>query len=192
VRHEAACSKCSALERHRLFKVWYDRNEGVLSGKSVLHFAPEAAITRIVRPRATGYLTADIVPGLADLTIDIERIDAADQSFDVIICFHVLEHVNDQAALSEMHRVLTVNGRLLLMTPVIEGWQHTYENPDIQSAEDRELHFGQRDHVRVFGADLRNRVAAAGFAVSEFTAEEPYVSSLGLLRGEKLFICDKR
>ena len=191
VRHEAACPRCHSLERHRLFKVWLERNLGALMGKRVLHFAPETAVADLVRPIAREYVTADIEAGFADRVIDIEQIDDADQSFDVVLCFHVLEHVNDRTALPELHRVLRSRGRLLLMTPVVEGWRRTYENPSIQSAEDRELHFGQRDHVRVFGADLRERIVNAGFRLSEFTAEEPEVSRYGLLRGEKVFVCDK-
>jgi 2-polyprenyl-3-methyl-5-hydroxy-6-metoxy-1,4-benzoquinol methylase len=74
-----------------------------------------------------------------------------DGSFDVIICFHVLEHVDDRAALSEMHRVLAQQGMTLLMTPVIEGWDCAYENSTVVTPLDRRVHFGQEDHVPVLG-----------------------------------------
>lgn len=134
-------------------------------------------------------MTADIEPDRADFTIDIERIAIPDQSFDAILCFHVLEHVNDRMALSELHRVLRPDGMLLLITPVIEGWSRTYEDCAVQSPEDRQLYFGQSDHVRVFGADIRERIRNAGFSLSEFTAEEPEVSKNSLKRGTKVFVC---
>jgi hypothetical protein len=77
------------------------------------------------------------------------------------------------------------------MTPVVEGWDETYENQAITSPAGRELHFGQHDHVRFFGRDFRDRVRRAGFTVSDFTATEPDVSRHGLSRGEKLFIASK-
>ena len=77
------------------------------------------------------------------------------------------------------------------MFPVVEGWENTYENSLHTSPADREMFFGQSDHVRMFGRDVRDRIENAGFSLTEFTAEEPNVSRYGLIRGEKLFIAAK-
>jgi hypothetical protein len=187
LRPEAMCPHCGSLERHRLFKLWLDENRERIIGKRVLHFAPELAISNLVRPFAKAYVTADLAEG-SDLQLNLEKIELPDQSYDLILCSHVLEHVDDRAALAEMHRILVVDGVALLMTPIVEGWATTYENRTITEPNDREIHFGQEDHVRYFGSDFRDRVRRAGFGLDEFTAEGTIVVKHGLLRGEKLFI----
>ena len=170
LRPEAMCPHCGSLERHRLFKLWLDENRERIVGKRVLHFAPEAAISNLVRPLTDKYVTADIAAG-GDLQLNIEKIELPDESYDLILCSHVLEHVDDRAALAEMHRILVIGGIALLMTPVVEGWATTYENRTITEPNDREIYFGQEDHVRYFGSDFRDRVRRAGFGLDEFTAE---------------------
>jgi hypothetical protein len=73
------------------------------------------------------------------------------------------------------------------MTPVMEGWTNTCDNARVTAPEDREAHFGQHDHVRYYGANIRKRTSDAGLIVEEFAAVEPFVSQYGLQRGEKLF-----
>jgi SAM-dependent methyltransferase len=187
LRPEAMCPHCGSLERHRLLKLWLDENRERVAGKRVLHFAPETAISNLVRPLTETYVTADIAAG-SDLRLNIEEIELPDESYDLIICSHVLEHVDDRAALAEMHRILVVGGIALLMTPIVEGWTKTYENRTITEPNDREVHFGQEDHVRYFGSDFRDRVRSVGFTLDEFTAEGNIVVKHSLLRGERLFI----
>jgi SAM-dependent methyltransferase len=191
LRPEAICAHCGSLERHRLLKLWLDKNREQIAGKRVLHFASETAVSDLLRPLADKYVTADLTPG-RDLQLNIEKLDLPDESYDVIVCSHVLEHVDDRAALGEMHRVLAVDGIALLMVPVIEGWQETYENNAITDPNGREVHFGQDDHVRYFGSDFRDRVRRAGFDLQELTAEGAAVVRHGLFRGEKLFIAFRR
>ena len=78
------------------------------------------------------------------------------------------------------------------MLPVIEGWARTYDTERASTPELRKRHFGQSDHLRLYGADVRDRIRAAGFALEEFTAEGEDVLTYGLQRGEKLFIARKR
>ncbi|WP_354101363.1 methyltransferase domain-containing protein [Bradyrhizobium sp. RT5a] len=191
MRPEAMCPHCGSLERHRLLKLWLDQNQAYVVGKRVLHFAPEPTITNLVRPLAKKYITADICPG-QDLILNIERIELPDRCYDLVLCSHVLEHVDDSAALKEMHRILAENGVALLMTPIIEGWPDTYENPAIIDPNEREIHFGQKDHVRYYGANIRDRIRRAGFETEEFTSDGLTSVKLGLLRGEKLFVAHRR
>jgi len=122
----------------------------------------------------------------------IEGIDLPTGSLNTVICNHVLEHVCDSRALKEICRVLSDTGRLVASVPIVEGWEHTYENENIAAPAERELHFGQSDHVRYYGRDFRDRVLEAGFSnIEEVTAEGPNVAAYGLLRGEKIFICGK-
>ncbi|MGO4389224.1 methyltransferase domain-containing protein [Microvirga sp. 2YAF29] len=191
-RYDACCPQCESLERHRLLALWLNNNPDILkNGTTVLHFAPEEVVGRFVRRRTHDYKSADLEPGRADLMLNIEQIALPDASCDVIICFDVLEHVDDRKALKELMRVLRPNGIALLRTPFVESWSQTYENPQIQTPADRYLHFGQEDHVRYFGADVRDRIRFAGFQLEEFVAIEPDVSRYGLVRGETIFIARK-
>ncbi len=189
-RYGSLCPGCSSLERHRLLML-ANQSEAFFAGQDVLHFAPEAVVSRLIGAVARKYLTADVVPGLAGCVLNIERIEQPDESWDVAVCLHVLEHVDDRAALAELHRILRKNGRLVIMAPIIEGWEITYENPSISTDQSREKHFGQYDHVRYYGRDIRDRLKHAGFDVREYTASGADAVQYGLLRGEKVFICTK-
>ncbi len=190
-RPDAHCPKCGSLERHRLFSCLLDRQQELVDRSCrVLHFAPERPIMTVVEPRVGEYVTADLM-AKADLTLNIEDMDLPDGRFDRIICFHVLEHVDDRKTLAEMFRVLTPGGIAFLATPVIDGWDATYENPEVDGKHDRLVHFGQGDHVRYFGRDIRDRITAAGFDCDEFAAVEPDVYDYGLWRGERIFIAHK-
>jgi SAM-dependent methyltransferase len=190
-RLDARCPKCGSAERYRLLALWLDRHGGALRTARVLHFAPERGLAELLKARVGSYQSADITPGRADLVRNIEEIAEADASFDCVVCSHVLEHVDDRKALSEVYRVLKPGGIALIMLPVIEGWSKTYENMAVVTPEDRMRHYGQFDHVRYYGADVRDRIRAAGFRLAEFTAEGEDVLTFGLQRGEKVFIATK-
>lgn len=185
------CPKCGSLERHRLLCLATQKHR-FFAGKDVLHFAPEPAVKQLAlgqSPRS--YVTADLFARGVDRKENIERLTIADGSFDVAICLHVLEHVNDGAAIRELFRVLRPDGLLIAMFPIIEGWDETFEDASKTSPEERLLYFGQRDHARFFGRDARARLAAPGFVVEEYTGVEPEVSRYGLTRGEKIFLCHR-
>lgn len=160
-------------------------------GESILHFAPEPVLQERLSKLHMKYTTASLVDN-TDLTLNIESIDLPDMCFDTVICNHVLEHVDDRLALRQMHRILSPKGQLICSVPLIEGWDHTYENANIKSEHDRELHFDQADHVRLYGRDFRDRIAEAGFSsIQELTAGGGESVKHGLIRGEKIFICTK-
>ncbi len=148
-------------------------------------------MTRLVKPLAKTYRTADIAAGRADMVLNIENIDLPDASLDCVVCSHVLEHADDARALGEMRRVLRPGGCIVIMIPIIEGWDQTYENPLLTSRDERTLHFGQYDHVRRYGADARDRIRGAGFALEEFAASGAETVSYRLLHGERVFLAEK-
>lgn len=187
-RYDAECPRCSALERHRLLALVQARHR-IVAGGDVLHFAPEAPVVRLLKAvPGVRYRSADIAPGRADLQLDIERLALPDQSVDVVVASHVLEHVDDRLALANLHRVLRPGGVFVFMLPVVEGWATTYENARVQTPQERELHFGQNDHVRFYGRDVRDRVQSAGFTLTEYVAEGEDVVRHALLRGETVFV----
>jgi SAM-dependent methyltransferase len=189
---DSLCPRCLSHERHRLL-VLSDREKNFFTGKEILHFAPELGLIKYVQSRKPGrYVTCEFGGRGADLDINVEKIDLGDESFNLVICCHILEHVDDSLAIPELFRILRRGGTLIAMTPVIEGWQKTFEDRAKQNTtDDRILYFNQHDHVRFFGHDLRDRLSRAGFEIEEYTAVEPDVSRYGLIRGEKVFLCRK-
>jgi len=90
-----------------------------------------------------------------------------------------------------IYRVLAPGDVPLIMFPVVKGWERTCENPVFTSPTDQFTYFGLDGHLRMYGRDVRDRIVKAGFTLTEFTAEEPYVARYGLLRGEKVFVAIK-
>lgn len=189
-RYGALCPKCGSFERHRLLAL-SDRKFNYFLGKEVLHFAPEMVIAELVSKKSSKYITADIMDAHADRFLNIEKIEDDDNAWDVIICSHVLEHVDDMKALAELYRVLRENGVLIVMVPIVEGWDKTYENENVHTESERAMHFGQNDHMRYYGRDIRERISSQGFVIEEYTAYGDDVVDYSLLRGEKVFICRK-
>ena len=182
---------CGSHPRHRLLSLVQQREILVPPNSEILHFAPERSLKPIISEAAAKRrVTADLENG-GDLKLDIERIGLPDQSFDVAICSHVLEYVDDKLALSELHRILRDSGRLILMVPIIEGSGKTYEDPSITSWHDRKIHFGGGTHVRHYGRDFRDRLRAAGFELHEYCADDYEPIRFGLVRGERIFVGTK-
>jgi len=136
----------------------------------MLHIAPELCfIDRFEALENLDYITADIESPLAKVKMDIHKIPFEDNSFDVIFCNHVLEHVEDDLkAMGEMHRVLKLGGWAILQIP----WFHpipavTLEDDSITDPKERETIFGQDDHVRLYGKDYPDRLRSVGFKVIE-------------------------
>jgi hypothetical protein len=186
-RWDARCPKCNSLERHRLFGLLVKCRPEII-GNRVIHFAAEPAVGKLVRPLSGQYETADLFKSNCDLKLNIENLDLPDRSVDTFIVSHVLEHVNDAKALPELFRCLRPGGSAIILVPIVEGWDETYENPEVKTDDERLLHFGQADHVRYYGADVRERIRSAGFALEEFEASGDETAKYGLIRGEVIFI----
>lgn len=141
---DVVCPVCGSIPRHRII-VWHlAQRPSLVQGKKVLHFAPEQGIARWFRRHGVNSTTADLLL-LADLKLDIQNIDLPDGSYNVIVCNHVLEHVEDyRLALSELHRVLRQNGLLIISFPIDPRYATVYEDASITAAQDRIAHFGHR------------------------------------------------
>ena len=178
---DTICPGCLSLERHRALAICAGQ-EPLFEGKDLLHFAPEPSLTAFIRSKGVkSYKTCDLFKPDVDLRIDICNIALPDQSFDLVLCLHVLEHVpDDRKAMSELRRILRPSGMAIIMVPLEEGLDETYENPSIVSEADRLIHFGQEDHARYYGRDLRDRLREAGFSLREWVSKEPYVLKHGL------------
>lgn len=194
-RPNALCPNCLSLERHRAIWLYLQETSTFFqSKKKVLHVAPEACfIPRFEKIHGEQYITADIESPLAKVKMDVHQIPFEDNRFDVVLCNHVLEHVRDDIqAMKEIYRVLKPGGFAILQVPFFNPvGAVTVEDNSITDPREREKLFGQDDHVRKYGTDYIQRVAAAGFNA----IEDPYVNNLtdevrkkyGLVKGEIIY-----
>jgi SAM-dependent methyltransferase len=197
-REDAQCSFCRSLERNRFVWLYFSEQTDLFDGrkKTMLHVAPEECFEhRLKHLLRDGYVTADLLNPRAMVKMDITNIQYPDESFDVIYCSHVLEHViDDKRAMREFHRVLKSDGWAILLVPISVGV--TYEDFSIVTPQDRLRAFGQEDHVRLYGLDYVDRLAEAGFNVKtvkppDLFAEDDVVRMRLTPASGEIFYCTK-
>jgi SAM-dependent methyltransferase len=198
-RPGAICWRCGAHERHRALWLHLERDPGLLAGvRSMLHVSPEWCLEHKLRERVgAGYVTSALEPGAADLALDLRAAAAPDASFDAILCSHVLEHIDDDAAaMRELHRMLRPGGWAIVMVPIDHGRARTLEDPAIRTPQERERAYLQDDHVRLYALDVVDRLSAAGFSVARVTPAvdcgPAAAARHGLLDTDDVLICRKR
>ena len=160
------CPRCLSLERHRLLWLFLIRELRIKEKKlSILHFAAEPSLrARLQSLPGIRYLAADLSPMQGQAAVDIAALGLKPESFDLILCCHVLEHIpEDRAALLELFRVLKPGGTAVLQVPL--AGESTDEDSRITDPGERLRRFGQEDHVRLYGRDVENRIEQAGFDV---------------------------
>ena len=159
-----------SLERHRLLWLWLqNETEFFTAPLKVLHMAPEQCfLDRFKSMKNLDYTTADLYSPIVDVKADILSLPFEDNSFDFIFCNHVLEHIEDDSkAMSELYRVMRPGGTGIFQVPQDLSREKTYEDFSITDPQERAKHFGQYDHVRVYGKDYFSRLRKAGFRVQE-------------------------
>jgi len=171
-RANALCPHCGSLERVRLVHYFTQQLNLVNSDTKLLHIAPERCLYNIYSKKLGGnYIPADKFEEVysypkGTVEMDITNIQMEDGSVDGIICIHVLEHIqDDQKAIAELYRVLKKGGFAILQVPYEKDRTTTYEDPGITTREDRRKHFGQFDHVRIYGTDFIDRFLEPGFTI---------------------------
>ena len=190
-----SCPRCGSLSRTRsLYN--YISEKIPLNQHSILDFSPHRSIYNNLSKTKRNYIANDFDNQFhADTHHDITDLPFEKESFDLIICFHVLEHIpNDDKAIANLHKVLKKNGNLLIQVPLKEG--ETDEDLSITDPKLRENRFGQSDHVRIYGKnDLRNKIEKKGFRVNIIDYSEKLttdqINYFGIKKGELIFHCIK-
>jgi SAM-dependent methyltransferase len=198
-RPAAMCAVCGALERHRLLYLYLQDNTTLFSDKlSVLHFSPEPGLSATLKAKSNlTYATSWYEPDRpADFHLDLTNLAQPDASWDVVIAYHVFEHIpDDRTAMRELFRVVKPGGWAVLQVPLREG-PDSIEDPTVETNEERDHRFGQWDHVRYYGwQDFADRLTEAGFDVH---IERPgrelsddAIHQYALSRDERIYIARK-
>ncbi|NLW29967.1 MAG: class I SAM-dependent methyltransferase [Fibrobacter sp.] len=198
LRENVKCPRCSSLERHRA--QWlFGLSKAVHSIKSknlrILHFSPEFCFSRVLL--SSSYFTAEHSKNsCSDYIIDIQYTGLPDSSFDIIICNHILEHVeDDRRAIRELYRLLKPEGVAFIQVPMDVELKKTIEDPSVTDPNDRERLFGQPDHLRMYGSDFPERLSDNGFKVDSvffWESMDPLeIARLSLYEKEPVYICKK-
>lgn len=168
-RPEASCLRCQSKERHRLLMHYLEHASPLFSAPlEVLQFSPmKGEADRLRKLKNLKYVTAEYEAGKADLQLDLTKLDQPDASWDVLIAYHILEHIiDDRAAMREMFRVLRPGGMVILQVPLDPARTEIFEDPKVTAPAERARLFGQWDHVRWYSAaGLKQRLEEAGFVV---------------------------
>ena len=142
------------------------------------------------------YITGDLISPWADVKMDVHDIPFKANTFDVVICNHVLEHVEDyQQVLKEFYRVMKPNGWGIFQVPIDRNNETTQEDKNVTDPKERERLYGQSDHLRLFGLDYGKKLSSVGFKVTESNfineLDNDLVQRYALPAGEMIYFCEK-
>ncbi len=200
-RNNAWCPKCQSLERHRLLWLYLEKKTDLYTTPlKVLHIAPETTFFHFLNNKTNiEYCPVDIYPNLyPDGTkyFNLLEPDAPDASFDVIICNHVFQYIEeDERAMRNTYNLLKPGGWGIMQVPIDKSKQETYEDKTITTEAEREKAFGLKEHVRFYGLDYADKLRKAGFTVkvddytAEFSDAENY--QYGFWKGDAVYYCTK-
>jgi SAM-dependent methyltransferase len=194
-RPDARCPHCKSLERQRFLAVIVScLKPAVGPVGTLLDIAPAPCTTSVLgelEPERHVRMDIGYDGRGVDVVGSVTAIPLADASVDVLVCYHVLEHVpDDAAALRELGRVLRPGGVGIVQVPIRFGLE-TDEDPDADVAE-RVRRFGQADHVRYYGDDFEQRLVDHGLAYSRISPRslvgERVCRVLGLIPDEWVWV----
>ena len=196
-RKNALCPETFSLERHRLLWLYLKKETDFFnSNNKILHFAPEQCFHKFFKSFFKSYTTTDLNSPIVDIKADICNLPFNDNSFDYILCNHVLEHIyDDEKAMKEIFRVLNKNGIAILQVPIDMKSNLTHDGRDTDDKEVRNKLFGQYDHLRMYGLDYFKKLKKVGFNVknidylSKLTKEE--VEKFSLTNAGTIPVCVK-
>ena len=197
VRKNAFSPHSMALERHRLIWLYLkEKTDFFMAPHKFLHIAPEYCFLKPFKNLDNiEYVTGDLISPWASVKMDITDMPFADNSFDVIMANHILEHIEDEKkALSELYRVMKPGGWGIFQVPLDYSLEKTYEDPTITDPLERQKHFLQKDHVRLYGRDYPQRLEAGGFKVTcdDFARSlDPELAKRYAIANSIIYYCQK-
>ena len=195
-RADVRCPVCGCVERFRFMWLFLDYRKDIFEAPQcrMLHFAPERIFEdRYRQIPAVEYISADLDPERAMVQMDITEIQYPDNTFDIIHCSHVLEHVPDDIrAMRQLCRVLKHGGCAIVVVPITA--KQTFEDPSVTTPAERERIYGQYDHLRRYGPDIEQRLNKAGFDV-QCVRPQDFINTEDIARmrieDARIFLCRK-
>ena len=197
-RENAIAPDSLSLERHRLMWLFLKNKTNFFTDNlKFLHIAPEYCFIKIFKGmKNLDYLTADLISPWADVKMDVHDIPFEENTFDVVICNHVLEHVDDaDKVMKEFYRVMKPGGWGIFQVPIDYNNSVTIEDRSVTDPRERERLYWQSDHLRLFGRDYGSKLTAAGFKVTESNfineIDPKLVERYALDKNEIVYYCQK-
>lgn len=178
-RSQVSCPNCRSLERHRFFYFVYE-NEIMSKTQEIkmLHYAPEFCVSNLFTSKDNiQYFSIDLNPERYKSIPNVIKMDATnlefeDESFDIIISNHVLEHIpDDRKVLQEMYRVLKKGG-VVFISVAMNHTKETDEDPEVKTPEERLKRYRHVGHYRLYGYDFAYKLKEAGFKSEYITAKD--------------------
>ena len=181
---EYNCPNCKSLDRDRLYALFLEKELGKDKNYDLLDFAPAPGLRKRLKEYPNvRYRCADLFKEDVDDKVDIMNMNIyPDNSFDVFICSHILEHVeDDKKAMRELYRVLRPGGFGIAMVPIVLHLQTMDEDISITDPLERWRRFGQDDHVRLYSrSEFIKRLSATGFHVQQVSSKDFDANDLAL------------
>lgn len=194
------CWSCRAKDKEKLIYIYLRDVEKIFDGNPLrlLHIAPENIIAKRILPVqnidyvcgdffAKGYMYPPYVQNM-----NVLELPCRDEDFDMVICNHVLEHIeDDRKAMRELYRVLKKGGKGIIQVPMSKNIEKTLEDCTVKTEKERLKKFGQKDHLRLYGTDYKERLEKCGFEVELIHFSNEIIERYGLDKNEDLYICHK-
>jgi hypothetical protein len=197
------CKKCGSSDRDRLvfkyLKLVHEKTS--LKSKKLLHVAPEKSLSKKLEDsiglkitridyRSKGYkftYNKSVISG------DVQNLPFDSESYDMVICNHVLEHVeNDSTALNEIHRVLKTGGFAILQVPISLKLDQTIRSEINWTSKDKINKLGQFDHLRLYGLNFKKTLKEHRFEpIFWYEKDQKSIKFQGLNPKEFVIIASK-
>jgi len=192
-RKNCFCPFCFSSNRERMIYLFLLRENLLIDNINILHIAPERNLQKkLLKHKNSKYYSVDISAPRAEYKMNIEKLSFPDNYFDLIICSHVLEHVdNDIQAMQELFRVLRPNGKAILQVPFSEEIEDVLEQPGIDNPQKQEQLFGDKDHKRLYGKGYFKRLKSVGFSVRKARLSKEDYLKYALDPKESIFLVSK-
>jgi len=192
-RANCFCPFCHSSDRERLLFLFITQNKLIKEGDVILHIAPERNLQKkILKQKKIKYYSVDLDAPRAEYKMNIEKMVFPDNYFDLIICSHVLEHVdNDTWAMRELFRVLKPDRSAILQVPYLDEIEDVIEQENVNDPETRLEVYGHKEHKRLYGKGYIKRLKSAGFEVSKKLLSSKDYSKYALNKKESIFWAKK-
>lgn len=198
-KRRAKCPHCASKDRERLIYHFLNENNLVQNNTafSLLHIAPEKNLGIEMKKKNIRYVSGDINNQKAELEVDIQNMPFKNEEFDAIICSHVMEHVkDDEKGLQEIYRILKNGAWAILQVPIAKNINETIENETITSPKEKEIYFGQHNHLRIYSEkSYIEKLKIAGFTVETHAYDKKkdalFVKKYCIQPKEKIYFCRK-